>query len=1157
MTTAIPDITLIKAGAGAGKTHRIQSTLADWVKNNKVQASRILAVTFTNAAASEMRQRIKLALLGAGQTEQAAQLQQSVITTIHAFGLNVLERFAFEQGLSPTPRQLNENEQQYLLAQILSELETVVSLVDNADRFGYKATMNKDGYQDKYLGIQKTVLSVINTLRSIGKGGQQNSVEEIATTIEQAQKALTDAYGEPDSAERLNNELVDAIDTARNTLPSEEVLKEQWGKGNQGFVKSLYGIDLENITKDWSHWVTLQTLGAPTKVYGSKTKPGDAEHIALIEAVMIAAGQLYRHPGPLQDALQHIQDLIQSALEAIERYQIIKRDAGLVDYTDMVGLAHRLMHNDMWLQELASQFDCLIIDEFQDTNPLQYALLYRLHEKGVPVLIVGDLKQGIMGFQGADSRLFAGLLDRHQNTPNAVQELTNNWRSTAALMTFINAMGAELYGDEYTQLEPQVRTQSELTPVRILHFDRANWLVGSGNKARYAHEGYQLLANEIVELLQPASGRRVIDKQSGQRRPIRPSDIAVLAKNNSSLEAFAKVLRASGINVQIEQNGFLQCPLVTLMLDALQALNNRNDQFAWAALATSPLLTDKPVRELQALLKSAVEKLQDKNIPAWQQTFDHPLKNTLSATCKGIAKQPLATQLQGIVEELNLLEVIKQFPDYEQYRANLLKLQQLATQFEQQAEQALEALGIIGKNAASFPAWLQAMGSRADSDVNKQPLANPVASDAVVLATWHKSKGLEWPVVMVLQAEDVPETRLPSIAVEYTQADNDTTENLLDCSQLQILTSFADKESKNRMLNVRKVDTEVTAKNLYYVALTRAREQLIIPVLEDEPKKDKQAEKQGQMYKYLLPVAQRLIKEAETDLDNAGIVELKSMTATKDGVTQLELGTSQVNHALDLKFAGYEQNKKPLKHSVTPSKHKEEYTAPAISPAAGKGTEEGAQPTEKQEEFGDKELLEEELHEAALQEQQSQQQDEQAERLALSEAANSSRTVQQYLYQPAFDLGALGYQGPANELGIWMHRLYQVYLQQPALLERAITMQPCNVRAGGLRQELESHLRGFQSALENLCGGIKNLRSEVPVGGLNHHGQVINGVIDLLVEDHRGNWWLVDHKTDKEATSKGYWEQLQAYRSILEHSGTVVGCVLNWTRHGEMSVMRN
>src|SRR5690606_1969222 len=149
------------------------------------------------------------------------------------------------------------------------------------------------------------------------------------------------------------------------------------------------------------------------------------------------------HPGPLQAALENLQLVINSAMEIIGQYQNAKRNSGLVDYTDMVGLAHEIMHNDSWLNELASQFDCLIIDEFQDTNPLQYALLDRLHQRGVPVFIVGDLKQAIMGFQGADSRLFAGLLEQHSNTAGAVQELTENWRSTPELMQFINAMGTE------------------------------------------------------------------------------------------------------------------------------------------------------------------------------------------------------------------------------------------------------------------------------------------------------------------------------------------------------------------------------------------------------------------------------------------------------------------------------------------------------------------------------------------------------------------------------------------------------------------------------------------------------------------------------------------------------------------------------------------
>ncbi len=1186
MNNAIAKVTLIKAGAGAGKTHRIQHTLAGWVEDRKVQANRILAVTFTNAAASEMRQRIKLALLQAGQTEQAAQLQQAVITTIHAFGLDILQRFAFEQGLSPAPRQLNDSEQQYLLAQILSKLDSVAELVDNAERFNYKAA-GGDDYKSEAQVIQEQILSVVNTLRAIGKG---NPAQQ-QTVLEQAQATLTGLYGKTGSAERLNTALIDAVTNARKVLIDQPELQDSWPTNDKSrlFVKTIVETNLEALSHNWKDWAILQDIGTKAGVYGTKKKPGDAEHIALVQAVMDAAQQLPRHPGPLQAALENLQLVITSAMEIICQYQNAKRNSGLVDYTDMVGLAHEIMHNDGWLNELASQFDCLIIDEFQDTNPLQYALLDRLHQRGVPVFIVGDLKQAIMGFQGADSRLFAGLLEQHSNTAGAVQELTENWRSTSELMQFINAMGTELYGTQYTKLEPKLEVKSDLTPVRILHFDRGTWLVGRGNGPLYTREGYQLLANQIVSLLQPNAGAegkgeptQVIDKHSKQKRPIRAGDIAVLARNKTKLQNFAKVLREQGVNVQMQEDGFLQCPLVSLMLDALQALNNRNDQFAWAALATSPLLAEQPAKALQTLLQSALQNLQNETLKPWEKTFSHELKDTLPAACKGVTKQPLAMQLQAIAQALNLLEQLQDFAEYEQYRANLLRLQQLASQFEQQDEQALLAMGIVGKNAATFAAWLQAMGRDKKSDINQQPLANPVATNAVVLATWHSSKGLEWPVVVVLQAEEVPSSRLPSVAVEYS-TDNDNTgspnaEALLANSGLQMLTSFTDKTTQQKMQDALQAETDSTAKNLYYVALTRAREQLIIPVLEEQPNNDPAKDKHGQMYEAILSVRNKYF----SDSSNA-VVSFETMTAAQDGVERLILngnGNSHIhNRCLNLQAASPAATvAKPLKHSVTPSHHDAYSTEPVTAqpePEAASISNDVSTPAMDAQGLSDEEQLslqqEQHLAEIQAEEEQAEQQqrlqeqaEEQQQELAAlttadQAAAGTANTVQQHTYQPACDLDALGYNGPANELGTWMHRLYQVHLQQPALLNKAMAMPPCKITDPAQQQDLQAHLDGFRNALETLCGGIKTLHCEVPVTGLNSKGkgQVISGVIDLLVEDTQNRWWIVDHKTDKEAVSKGYWEQLQAYRHILQQTRTVAGCVLNWTRHGVMDILKN
>ena len=130
-------LTLIKAGAGAGKTHTIQSTLAYWIGKRFVRADRILAVTFTNDAANEMRTRIRLALLKEEMMAEARLLQKSNISTIHAFGLEILKTFAYEAGKSPAPRQLTEQEQDFLLRKAMDQAQAIQPLLDELEHYGY------------------------------------------------------------------------------------------------------------------------------------------------------------------------------------------------------------------------------------------------------------------------------------------------------------------------------------------------------------------------------------------------------------------------------------------------------------------------------------------------------------------------------------------------------------------------------------------------------------------------------------------------------------------------------------------------------------------------------------------------------------------------------------------------------------------------------------------------------------------------------------------------------------------------------------------------------------------------------------------------------------------------------------------------------------
>lgn len=821
-------LTLIKAGAGAGKTYTIQSTLADWIKQGIVKADRVLAVTFTNDAANEMRTRIRVALLKEGMMAEARLLQKSNISTIHAFGLEILKSFAYEAGKSPAPRQLTEQEQDFLLRKALDQAQAIQPVLDDLEHYGYGGGFKGDDFQDADEQLTETILALINKLRSLGKGFSETA-DEAEALLRQAKDTIKTTYGhvQKDGAPYAD-QLWSAIEAVKAEYPDVTILREKGEWGNNGdtraFVDNIYSATRERLDRDWKLWASLQ--------FDDKLKKIREKHprADLAEPVWNAAEKLSVHPGPLNDALTHIECLINGVLETLAAYQHTKEQAGLVDYGDMVQLSNDMLAaNPEWLDEIAGDYDCLIIDEFQDTNPLQYALLRRFQASSKYTLIVGDLKQSIMGFQGSDSRLFAELLNDGGKTPGVVKELDSNWRSTPELMDFINGVGTALFGGKYQKLAPKAGYKSDLPAVQTLRFSKDDWNLNASSrspKPGFTAEGNIALANHIKELLD--SGSQITDRHTGVKRPIRGCDIAVLARGHSRLEKFAEALRNAGIEVQIQQPGFLACESVQWVLNALQALNNRRDHYAWLDLLTSPLLGGHSTERLSELLASYDSKT----------ALKHSLKDLLEPLGNSLRKQPVKNQLLTIIEEARLFETLNSHPQGPQYRANLIKLIGLAEEFEALQPETLNAMGIAGKNASTFPVWLN---ENKDS-IEEQPTADPQAEDAVVLKTWHSSKGLEWPVVMVLDAEKASEPRFPSISMAYPDGGIDT---MLKESFVQILSKFDDKKTREQFAELLAKEQAETNKNLYYVALTRAREQLILPCWEGHS--------DGSMLSYLKP----------------------------------------------------------------------------------------------------------------------------------------------------------------------------------------------------------------------------------------------------------------------------------------------------------------
>lgn len=786
----LPRLTIIPAGAGAGKTYTIQQQLGSWVAEGKVAPERLVAVTFTEAAAAELRERIATKLLSMGRADDARRLEEAYISTIHGFGLRILTEFAFEAGVSPQPRLLNEDEQNALIRLALARTDKTDEVTSNLSAYGYTRDFSSEKSAEDV--FRDHLLRIVELLRSVR---WQSSIDAYAI---QTGERIAERYGPTASGEELGAALRQHVEALLQAYPQD--LARDYGRSATAryalqvdFRNLRRALDGQSLDTDWQLWKDLRNLRR-----SKRGNPLPEAYDALAGAVIAAADNLPRHPGPLAHARNHVDVLLSAGQEVLLHYAQAKRDAGLVDYTDMIATAGQLLHErpDV-LETLVGRVDCLVVDEFQDTNPLQFALLWQLQEAGVPTVVVGDLKQAIMGFQGADPRLFEALERQNQE---ASRPLTRNWRSQPPLMDFVNALGAGLFGAAYLALEPQSK-DSKLAPLEAVSFPR--------NAKKNQHAIRAAATGERLRAMLDDLDHQVVDRRSEQVRRLRGSDVAVLCPTNPMLATYAEVLRAQGLRVRLQVDGWFSSRPVQIVWHALAYLANPADRHAALYLA---------VTELGSLsLEEALRQLMDGRI-------EEPLLRRLDQLADGAADRTVYALVADTLKVLGLFDVVADWPDGQQARANLLRLLAEAGAFMDANREALANGGFHGSGVQTFRSWLAAKVNEKDGD--RQPDARVLDADAIVLATWHSSKGREWPVVAVCGLDRVVKARVPNVELSYRAFDD--LSRLLESAWIDYTPSFAAPEINGRFLSDLQVATETEARRLLYVALTRARDKLVM-----------------------------------------------------------------------------------------------------------------------------------------------------------------------------------------------------------------------------------------------------------------------------------------------------------------------------------------
>ncbi len=786
-------LTIVPAGAGSGKTFRIKSDLTKWVKEKQVGPERILAVTFTEAAAGELRGRIRSSLLSEGMVEAALAVEQAYVSTIHGLGMRILSEHAFAAGASPQPRALAEAERDLLIRQAMAQAEALDVLKADLPRFGYRSNFTSNAStEDSFRG---RLLATIDLLRGLGDNGNDPKLAEAAVDRVISLYGTVVRDGSP-----LEARLVAAVKALLTAFPNDLAADARSKSARDTFAKDFKSLQKalrpEGVNRDWKLWKALSELRQSKR--GAPTPDGYDE---LSSEVIEAASQISIHPGPLDDACLHLRALVIGAQQVMSKYAQMKREAGVIDYADMICDAERLLRTQPEiLDALLSEVDCVIIDEFQDTNPVQFALLWRIARSAKRVLIVGDTKQSIMGFQGADPRLSEAL---EQQNPTAASPLTGNWRSDPRLMEMVNTIAAGLFGEAYQPLAPQ-RVETGQPFAEVLR-------IAEGRRSQKSHPADHV-AVRVADIL--AENTRVVVRESDPKAPrfrsVEPRDIAILAPTNTMATRYASALEQRGIPVRINATGWLDSPAVMAARNAMMFAVDPSDRHAASALLT--------LGPANLPLQQAIAMLADDEL---ETCSDLAALIDLSGNAPAM---PLETLLPLALDAAGVLDWVSQMPNAEQARADLMRLQSEVGDFVSAHRDFKAAAGFHGASVHVFLGWLEVR--RQERDFDRHPSPGQSQSQGVEIVTWHASKGREWPITIVVGLDQKIGARPGAMTSEISDfADLDA---ILERAKLNWTPDGLIKEKTELFIEDRRASEEANARRLLYVALTRGRDRLIL-----------------------------------------------------------------------------------------------------------------------------------------------------------------------------------------------------------------------------------------------------------------------------------------------------------------------------------------
>lgn len=786
-------VSFINAGAGSGKTYTLTQKFCEIVSKG-AKPSEFILTTYTKAAAAEFRNKLKARLKDEGKKEFLPLVDSAQIGTIHSVAQSYLERYWYLLGMSPSLSIKDNDEMRQFQTRLLD------GLVNEEDLdFFYKYTetlgiTKYDGnrYAADYDFWKDYVLKLVENLKYYGM--EPAKLQEFKGL---SMKTVGGIFKEYEFNDATRESLRDLWDSHIQNLRgrSKIAAEANFGEHIEPFLIApsceQAFIILTNCTGQWYN-------NAPEEWHKALKGYICSEHRGLITGF--------------------IDKIFAIAEDLHKRIDERKRAEGGLEYSDLEILFRNLLKDESVREEIASSVKFVFVDEFQDVNPIQLEIFQLLRDIVDESFWVGDPKQAIYGFRGSDTSLINAVVN--SLLPRDTMSLRTSYRSLPQLVDEANAIFAPAFGTlvgservekERVCLGACERKKNEEKILELYQASHHWWLSvptknGESADARNKKNVYPAMASKLRAIFDEKSFKVTDTDSEGNayERDLRYGDVAILARSNSEVNDIAGVLRQKGIPVSVFDGKLDNQAEVRLVLTLMKYIAGIDERLSFVELRS--LLDDA---SLQDILKSLAEK-----------SVDEGLEKLLKGLRARYARHSVNDMVKELVAVLDLRHLAGKWSYSQSRQSNLESLMAAAAAFQSQGKRA---------SVKEFVDYVSEYEVEGEFDNT---------GDSVKVMTYHKSKGLQWKMVILaslehdaLKVDEFIKNTLSKVVV-WNSGKDDNDVKLIVFPAVGSLVNLiaAELESDNGTKGLYKYlcdKTKAEALRLLYVGYTRAENYVV------------------------------------------------------------------------------------------------------------------------------------------------------------------------------------------------------------------------------------------------------------------------------------------------------------------------------------------